>query len=49
MADIGTFTEPKNKVVPLLPWEPCPSKIEVQENDSLALIIEILYLKQNLF
>ena len=49
MADIGTFTEPKNKVVPLLPWEPWASKIEVQENDSLALIIEILYLKQNLF
>ena len=22
MADIGTFTEPKNKMVPLSPWEP---------------------------
>ena len=32
-------------MVPLLPWE--PSRFEVQKNDSLALIIEILYLKQN--
>ena len=48
MADIGTFTESKTKMVPLLPWEPWPSEFEVQRNDSLALIIEILYLKQNL-
>ena len=34
-------------MVPLLPWELWPSKFEVQKNDSLALIIEILYLKQN--
>ena len=47
MADIGTFTEPKNKMVPLLPWEPLPSQFEVQKNDSLALIIEIMYLQQN--
>ena len=47
MTDIGQFTEPKNKMVHLLPWEPLPSKYEVQKNDSLALIIEILYLKQN--
>ena len=47
MADIGTFTESKNKMVPLLPWEPWPSEFEVQKNDSLALIFEILYLKQN--
>ena len=33
-------------MVPLLPWEPWPSEFEVQKNDSLALIIEILYLKQ---
>ena len=45
MADIGTFTEPKNKLVPLLPWEPWSPQSEVQKNDSLALIIEILYLK----
>ena len=49
MTDIRTFTEPKNKMVPLLPWEPWPSEFEVQKNDSLALIIEILYLKQNFF
>ena len=49
MTDIGTFTEPKNKMVLLLPWEPWPSEFEVQKNDSLALIIEILYLKQNIF
>ena len=49
MTDIGTFTEPKIKMVPLLPWEPWPSEFEVQKNDSLALIIEILYLKQNSF
>ena len=34
-------------MVLLLPWE--PSEFEVQENDSLVLITEILYLKQNLF
>ena len=49
MTDIGKFTEPKIKMVPLLPWEPWPSEFEVQKNDSLALIIEILYLKQNFF
>ena len=47
MTDIGTFTESTNKMVPLLPWEPWPSEFEVQNNDNLALIIEILYLKQN--
>ena len=36
-------------MVPLLPWEPWPSEFEVQKNDSLVLIIEILYLKQNVF
>ena len=49
MTDIRTFTEPKLKMVPLLPWEPWPSEFEVQKNDSLALIIKILYLKQNCF
>ena len=49
MTDIGTCTEPKNKTVLLLPWEPWPSEFEVQKNDGLALIIEILYLKQNFF
>ena len=44
MTDIGTFTEPKIKMVPFLLEE-----FEVQKNDSLALIIEILYLKQNFF
>ena len=48
MTDIGTFTEPK-KMVALLPWEPWPSEFEVQKNDSLALIIETLHLKQNFF
>ena len=50
MIDIGAFTEPKNKMVPLLPWEPWPlwpSEFEVQKSESLALIIEILYLKHN--
>ena len=47
MTDIGTFTELKNKMVPLLPWEPWPFEFEVQRNDSLVLIIDILYLKQN--
>ena len=36
-------------MVPLLPWELWPSEFEVQKNDILALIIEILYLKQNFF
>ena len=42
MADIGTITESKNKMVPLLPWEPRLSEFEVQKNDILAFIIEIL-------
>ena len=42
MTDIGRFTEPKNKMVPLLPSQPWPSEFEVQKNDSLALITEIL-------
>ena len=29
--------------------EPWPSEFEGQKNDSLALIIEILYLKHNFF
>ena len=49
MTDIGTFTEPEKKIVPLLPWEPWLSEFEVHKNDSLFLIIEILYLKQNFF
>ena len=36
-------------MVLLLPWEPWLSEFEVQKNDSLALITEILYLKQNFF
>ena len=47
MADIGRFTEPKIKMVPLLPWEAWPTEFEVQKNCSLALITEILYLEQN--
>ena len=40
MTDIGTFTEPKIKMVPLLPWEPWPSGFEVQKNDSrLATVV----------
>ena len=42
MTDIGTFTESKNKMVSLLPWEPIISEFEVQKNGCLALIIEIL-------
>ena len=42
MTDIGRFTEPKNKMVPLLPWQPWPFEFEVQKNDSLVLITEIL-------
>ena len=42
MTDIGKFTEPKNKMVSLLPWEPWLSESEVQKIDNLALIIEIL-------
>ena len=49
MTDIEKFTEPKNKMVPLLPLEPWPSEFEVHKNDSLALIIEIFHLKQNFF
>ena len=41
MTDIEKFTEPKIKMIHLLPWEPWPSEFEVQKNDSLALIIEI--------
>ena len=49
MTNIGKFTEPKYKMVSLLPWERWLSKFEVQKNGSLALIIEILYLRQNSF
>ena len=49
MTDIGKFTKPKSKMVSLLPWEPGLSEFEVQKNDSLAVIIEIQYLKQNFF
>ena len=49
MTDIGTSTEPKINMVSLLSWEPWPSEFEVQKNKSLAIIIEILYLKQNFF
>ena len=49
MTDIEKLTERQNKTVALLPWEPWPSEFEVQNNESLALIIEILYLKQNCF
>ena len=49
MTDIGKFTEPKNKMVSLLPWESWVSEFEVQKIDTLALIIEILCLKQNCF
>ena len=49
MTDVGKFTELENKMVPLLQWKPLPSAFEVQKNDSLALIIEIMYLKQNFF
>ena len=49
MKDIGEFNESKNKMESLLPWEPWPSEFEAKKNDSLALIIEILDLKQNVF
>ena len=49
MTDIAKFTKLENKVVPLLPWKPWPSEFEVQKNYSLALIIEIMHLKQNFF
>ena len=49
MTDIGTLTEPKNKMVPFLSWETITFEFEVQKNDSLDFIIETLYLKQNLF
>ena len=39
MTYIGEFTEPKQKMVSLLPWEPWLSEFEVKKNDSLALII----------
>ena len=31
MTDIGAFTEPKNKMVPLLPWVPRPSEFQGQK------------------
>ena len=49
MTEIGKFTKPKNKMVNVLPCEPWPPQFEVQKNDSLALIIEILHLKQKFF
>ena len=39
MTDIGKFTESKNKIVLLLPWELWRSEFEVKKNDSLALIV----------
>ena len=49
MTDIGKFTEPKNIIAPLLPGEPWPFELESQKNGSLALMIEIPYLKQIFF
>ena len=49
MTDTEKFTESKNKMVSLLPWEPSISEFEVKKIDTLALIIEIVYLKQNFF
>ena len=49
MTDSETFTESKNKMVLLWQWEPWPPEFEVQKNDSLASIIEILYIKQIFF
>ena len=49
MTDIAKFTELENKMVPLLPWKPWPSECEVQKSDSLALIVEIMYLKRIFF
>ena len=34
-------------MVALSPWKPCPFKLEVQKNTCLALIIQIMWLKQN--
>ena len=36
-------------MVPLLSWELWPAEFEVQKNESLVLIVEILYLKQIFF
>ena len=37
----------KYKMVALSPWKPRPFKLEVQKNTCLALIIQIMWLKQN--
>ena len=34
-------------MVALSPWKPWPFKLEVQKNTCLALIIQIMWLKQN--
>ena len=34
-------------MVALCPWKPWPFKLEVQRNTCLALIIQIMWLKQN--
>ena len=48
MTDIGKLLNINTKLYPLLlPWEPSLSEFEVQKNDSMALIIEIMHLKQN--
>ena len=49
MTDIGTFTGPKNKMVPCYHWNHDRLTLKFKKNDSLALIVEILYLKQNFF
>ena len=49
MTHIGTFSEPEKKIVPLLLWNHDLLNLKFQKNDNLALIIEILYLKQNFF
>ena len=36
-------------MVALFPWKPWPLKLEVQKITFLALIIQIMWLKQNLF
>ena len=44
MTDIGKFTEPKYKIVSLLPWNNDFLNLKFKKNDSWALNIEILYL-----
>ena len=44
---MNNIIKSNKKMVALSPWKPGPFKSEVQKNTCLALIIQIMWLKEN--